>query len=320
MFKHIISIAALLGASACGAISAAQGGVQGVTDQANGISSIKEQTSQLGEKGKGLTDSIPGLGGKKDGAGGAAPPNETGDDDDRLKAKDAPINEPIDDKVSFAKDKNDWRKVILTGRHGIATFELHWDEPMSDLDLDIFDAFGERIGQSPRRLAGSQVKKILVELNPGLIYYRVSATHPADKSIYTVALKWGGGARTPKPPKEEKSDTHPAAAGGAEPAAGGPPAAAPAPTPFAMDPSKLVGGIAAAYREGSGLVIYLDKGSKAGVRVGMTGNVLDGAEGDKLVDGATIVIKEIIDSEKAVAHSSFTKSLGKNNRFVLNLR
>jgi hypothetical protein len=90
--------------------------------------------------------------------------------------------------------------------------------------------------------------------------------------------------------------------------------------PLASDPTKLLGSIVTAYKEGQAWVLYIDKGSSAKVKVGMTGSILEGPEGDKLLEGANLSISQVIDGSKAIARSNFAKPLGKNKRIVLNLK
>ncbi len=92
------------------------------------------------------------------------------------------------------------------------------------------------------------------------------------------------------------------------------------PLAFALDPSKLVGSIVQYHREGSMLVLYLDKGSGGKLREGMSGNILEGPEGDKLLDGGTFTIAQVIDGTKSIAHSNYVKQPGKNKRIVVNLK
>jgi hypothetical protein len=94
----------------------------------------------------------------------------------------------------------------------------------------------------------------------------------------------------------------------------------PRPVPLASDPTKLLASIVQLHREGSTLVLYLDKGSSAKVREGMTGQILDGPDGDKLLDGATFSVTQVIDGSKSIAQSSYAKPTGKNKRVVLNLK
>src|SRR5262249_17821714 len=136
--------------------------------------------------------------GKGDDKGGEG----TSEDDDRLHAKESPINTPLDDSLNNKKgDKFDWRKFQLLGKPGIATFELHWDEESADLDIDVYDAYGTNVARAPRKIEGVSVKKILVKIpESGLYYVRVSAPGAKDASIYTVSVKWHGPPASPPAP------------------------------------------------------------------------------------------------------------------------
>ncbi len=300
--------ALVLALTGCDAITSAKGSLDNAKGQAD---DAKGQADQ----GK---DQVKGAKGKK-GGGGGGDDGAAGDDDTRLTAKDAPVNQPISDSVDFKKDRYDWRKVTFAGRPGIATFELHWDDEKSNLDIDIYNEFGDNVGKSPPRLEGQQVKRVLVQVQPGLYYYRVSVPGKVDASIYTIEVKWKGQVVAPAPavaaaPAPAPAPAAPAAA--PQPVPGAPPA----PTGFAADPTKLLGNIVTAYRDGSQWVFYIDKGSASGVRPGMSGSVLDGTDGDKLVDGAIFSISQVVDANKSIARSSYAKSLGKNKRIVLNLK
>lgn len=114
---------------------------------------------------------------------------------------------------------------------------------------------------------------------------------------------------------------------GAFPGAGGvPPGPAPAPTPAPAPKSEggdvpanaVVGKVVNSFRESDGkLVLYLNKGSKDKLRVGMSGDILEGSDGGTKLSGANFTITKVISDGQAVASSSYAKSLGKNNRFMV---
>lgn len=295
---------------ACAAMQAAQGGVQ------QGVGGVQQGAGTV-ETGKGLVDQGKGLlGGKKKGEG--AEQEGSGDDDDRLHAKDGQINTPLDDKVDFKKnDKEDWRKFQLAGKPGIATFELFWDDDGSTLDIDVFDAYGVNIGRSPPRMEGQSVKRILVSIKrPGVYYVRVKAPTDKDRSIYTLNVKWDGPpvvARVEPPPPPPNNGTTP-------PNPSGTPPPPPGPVSPLNDPNKLLGSIMSAYRDGPGWVLYIDKGSSQKVRQGMTGAILEGPDGDKLVDKGEFTISQVVDGGRSIARTNLAKSPGKNKRVLINLR
>src|SRR5438309_10497215 len=105
-------LAAALTWGACDTLTSLKGGVDGIKGAAD---DAKGQTDDA--KGK-VKDA---KGEKKAGDKAAAGGGGDDDDGDRLHAKDCPINQPIDDKVTFkGDDKADWRKVTLLGKPGIA--------------------------------------------------------------------------------------------------------------------------------------------------------------------------------------------------------
>lgn len=309
--SFLLSIGLVLLSSACGALGQAQGGVNSATSTTSGARGMVDSTTSEAEALKGLGDKFK----KKKGDG-------QDEDGDRLHAKESPINVPIDDQIDNKKDDRfDWRKVQLGGKSGIATFEVHWDDERANLDIDVFDKFGTNIGKSPPRLEGQTVKRVLVQVDePGLFYFRISAPGSKDASIYTAIVKWKGPGGAPKNDTPPPPPPAPAAPGTPPGVPGAPPGAPPAPTPLAQDPTKLLGNIVTAYKEDTSWVLYIDKGSASRVRVGMSGTILEGADGDKLLDGATFSISQVIDANKSIARSSYNKALGKNKRVVLNLR
>jgi hypothetical protein len=106
-------------------------------------------------------------------------------------------------------------------------------------------------------------------------------------------------------------------AGGAPAAGAGGPAPAPGSAPPADDPNHPRARIVSSYREGNSLVLYLDKGSAAGVRAGMGGNILEG-DGDKMLDGGAFKITKVVDATKSIGQSGISK-VGKNNKVVIHL-
>jgi hypothetical protein len=295
--RLVLLSSALVG---CGALQSAQTGVGSAT-------------SAVGQ-GKGAVDqakdAVSGKKGDQAGGGGAAGGDEGEGDDDRLHAKECTINSPLDDKVDFKKgDKSDWRKVMLLGKAGIATFELHWDDEVADLDVDVYNTFGDAIGRSPPKMEGSTIKRVLVEVEkPGLYYVRVSAPSVRDSSIYTLQVRWSG----PAAPIAQTA-RHAASAPATPPAPTGP-------VTLASDPSKVLGSIITAYREGAGWVLYLDKGSADKIRPGISGQLLDGPDGDKLLSGGQFTISQVIDANKSIAKCNMSKPPGKNKRIVINLK
>jgi hypothetical protein len=80
----------------------------------------------------------------------------------------------------------------------------------------------------------------------------------------------------------------------------------------------VVGKVVNSFRESDGkLTLYLNKGSKDKLRVGMAGTILEGSDGATKLDGASFTITKVISDSQAVATSPYSKSLGKNNRFMV---
>lgn len=63
--------------------------------------------------------------------------------------------------------------------------------------------------------------------------------------------------------------------------------------------------------------LYLNQGSKSKLRVNMTGNILEGGEGGKKLEGGSFTITKVLGDNQAVATTKLGKSLGKNNRFMV---
>jgi hypothetical protein len=293
--------------SGCSAMSAVSSGVQ------TGTGAVQQGQSTT-DAAKGGLDGAKNLAGgdkKKDGPDAEGP----GDDDDRLHAKDAEINTPLNDKVDFKKlDKEDWRKFQLQGKPGVATFELFWDNEKAELEVDVFDAYGVNVGRSPPRLDGQSVKRILVSVQkPSLFYVRVRAVGEKDRSIYTLNVKWAGPpvAIAANPPQKRNDPPNP------PPQKTDPPPGPTTPPSILNDPNRLQASIISAYRDGNGWVLYLDKGSSQKVRQGQSGVILEGADGDKLVDKGDFTISQVVDGEKCIARTNLPKPPGKNKRVLI---
>jgi hypothetical protein len=118
---------------------------------------------------------------------------------------------------------------------------------------------------------------------------------------------------------------YPGAPGAYPPPVAPPPVAPPAaPTADAgkdgggIPAGAIVGKIQSSFKGDDGkLVLFLNKGSKDKIRVGMTGNILSGSDGGEKLDGGAFSITKVIDEGRSVASSNFGKSLGKNNRFFI---
>jgi hypothetical protein len=66
------------------------------------------------------------------------------------------------------------------------------------------------------------------------------------------------------------------------------------------------------------LTLHIDKGSAAGVKVGMSGTVLVGPAGEAPLAGGGFRVVQVLDEGKSVARSSLL-SLGRNTRVMITL-
>jgi hypothetical protein len=210
-------------------------------------------------------------------------------------------NQPVSDEVSWEKqDRTDWKSLELRGT-GILEVDLRWDNDAADINLSVFNSFGEEVATTPAR--GNEAhKRLAVPVDaPGVYYLRVQAAPPKGGSIYYVVPTWG------QPKVVEK----------AEP-----------PTPAAPKPHHehhrrpsgeggLQGRIVSSYREGGATVLHLDKGSSAGVQVGQSGSILEGPSGVTPLDGGSFEIIKVIDEARSIAKTQI-HSIGHNTRVSIN--
>ena len=199
---------------------------------------------------------------------------DSGPDAKRSGATPIPLNKVVPDEVNFDKgDMTDWKSVDLTGKGGILTVELRWENASSSVNVDVFDGYGTSLAGSPDATT-PQIKKVTVPIDKAATYFiRITAPRPHDGSGYTVEAKWDGEdaapppppVDTPPPPLEEKRTPH-----------------------HAKGPKKphekkwngeggVQGRIVSSYKDGDKMVLHIDKGSAAGVQVGHSGKILDGA-------------------------------------------
>ena len=174
--------------------------------------------------------------------------------------------------------------VELKGQPGVLTTLINWDNVASDVNIDVFDAFGEQIAASPVRGKGEKQKKLFTQIDkPGTYYVRVTAPTTSDGTRLHDGGEVGGAA----------AGAGRAAAAAAEPSrAPPPPTSAPAPRARrrASRASRASGRrarsiearVVSAYREGGGAQMHIDKGSAAGIRPGMTGHVLQGSSAARI--------------------------------------
>jgi len=240
----------------------------------------------------------------------------SGPDQKRSTANKLDLNKPRTDEISYQnQDKTDWYEVELKGQPGVLTTIINWDNSNSDVNIDVFDAFGAQIAASPVRGKGEKQKKLFTQIDkPGTYYVRVTAPTKTDGTVYTMEAQWQEPPAVavtapppreePAPPPEEKPKHHA--------------------TREPREPREKPAGesiqarVVSAYREGNSLMMYIDKGSAAGIKPGDSGQVLSGSGGEDPLDGGTFRIVKVIDANKCVG-SSTLHSLGKNNRVAITL-
>ena len=245
--------------------------------------------------------------------------SRSGPDGKRSTAQKLPLNKPHTDEVNYAnQDRTDWYEVDLEGRPGVLTTLINWDNVNSDVNIDVFDAFGAQIAASPVRGRGEKQKKLFTQIDkPGIYYVRVTAPTRADGTVYTMEAQWE------EPP----------------PVAAAPPVAPP-PAPEPMEPERprhhervareprepherpsgetVEARVVTAYRQGNSLILYIDKGSAAGIKPGDSGMVLQGAGGEEPLEGGQFRVTRVIDANKCVGQASL-RTIGKNNRVAITL-
>jgi Bacterial pre-peptidase C-terminal domain len=243
---------------------------------------------------------------------------KSGPDQKRSSAQKLDVNRPRTDEVSYAnQDRTDWYEVELKGKSGVLTTLINWDNASSDVNIDVFDAFGAQIAASPVRGKGEKQKKLFTQIDkPGTYFIRVTAPTRADGTVYTMEAQWeepAAVAVTPQPPAPQP-----------EPLAEERPTKRTHVPREPREPKERPAGetiqarVVSAYREGAALMMYIDKGSAAGIRPGDAGVVLQGSGGEDPLDGGNFKIVKVIDANKCVGSASL-RSLGKNNRVAITL-
>jgi hypothetical protein len=239
---------------------------------------------------------------------------KSGPDGARSGARVVRTNVPVTDEVNFkAQDKTDWYQVELRGKPGILTCFVKWDQMESDVAVDVFDELGKQLSASAPRGKGQKEKQLLTQIDkPGTYFVRVTAPTEKDATQYTLEARW----EEPKPeniaiaivepPPEEPKPKRPK-----EPKEPVEKPEAPA--------NSIQGRIVSAYRDGENYVLQIDKGSAHGIKVGMSGTVLNGPAGEDAIDGGELKIFQIVGPTKSLARSG-VKSLGKNNRVSITLK
>jgi hypothetical protein len=240
----------------------------------------------------------------------------SGADQKRSTANKLDLNKPHTDEVNYQQqDKTDWYEVELKGQAGVLTTLINWDNAGSDVNIDVFDAYGAQIAASPVRGKGEKQKKLFTQIDkPGTYYIRVTAPSKVDGTVYTMEAQWQeptAVAVAPPPPREEPApppEEKPKHHAQREP----------------REPREKPAGetiqarVVSSFREGGSLMMYIDKGSAAGIKSGDTGMVLSGSGGEDPLDGGNFRVVKVIDANKCVG-SSTLHSLGKNNRVAITL-
>ncbi len=240
----------------------------------------------------------------------------SGPDQKRSTAQKIDLNKPHTDEVSYQnQDKTDWYEVDLKGQAGVLTTLINWDNANSDVNIDVFDAFGAQIAASPVRGKGEKNKKLFTQIDkPGTYYIRVTAPTRTDGTVYTMEAQWQEPSAvvvTPPPPREDTPPPEEKPKHHATPHEPREPHEKPA-------GETIQARVVSAYREGAALMLYIDKGSAAGIRPGDSGVVLSGAGGEDALDGGNFKVLKVIDANKCVGSASM-RSLGKNNRVAITL-
>jgi hypothetical protein len=241
---------------------------------------------------------------------------KSGPDAKRSGAQMLIANKPHTDEISYInQDQTDWYRVELRGRPNppVLTTKINWDNAGSDVRIDVYDEFGQEIAVSPVRDKGVTQKQLLTQIDkPGTYYIRVTAPTRNDGTVYTMEAEWREPvvqAPPPPPPPQEE-----------------PPPVEEKPhhrvhverEPKPEGGEKVQARVVSAYREGSSLMMYIDKGSGAGIHVGNNGAVLQGSDGEDALDGGEFKIIKVLDANKSVGQASL-RSLGKNNRVSITL-
>jgi hypothetical protein len=235
---------------------------------------------------------------------------KSGPDGKRIGARAIRPNTSVSDEVNYqGQDQTDWYSVRLDGHTGLLTTELSWTRETSDLMVDVFDEWGVQLSASPPRSAGVRNKRLLAQIDkPGTYFLRVTAPSKTDGSPYTLVAKWdvppeplAQSEPEPPPVEKKKKQREPRMVEQHE-----------------RSSDTMQGRVVSAYRDGDSLTLHIDKGSAAGVKPGMKGNVLLGPSGEEALDGGEFSITQVLDANKSLARSSL-RSIGKNTRVVITL-
>src|SRR6185436_1900748 len=191
---------------------------------------------------------------------------KSGPDGKRVGARTLQPNAPISDSVSYeVQDQTDWYLVQLPGKAGILTCEIDWSNDKSDVAVDVFDEGGQQLAASAPA-PGAKHKALLAKIEkvPAPYFIRVWASQKTDATAYTLVAKWEmpeektlpPPPEEPKPePKKHHEEPKPKIERQAHP----------------RESDTVQGRVVSAYKEGEGLKLQIDKGSAAGITIGMKG-------------------------------------------------
>lgn len=257
------------------------------------------------------------------GAAGCPPPPErpknfdpdekSGPDAARANAQPLPLDVPITDFVSYRKrDRTDWKVIEVPAPRGTLSVKLRWDDTQSELMLAVFDGLGVEVIQGTRTDGQRKTVEWSVDAEQPRYYVRVTAPLDGYESSYSLLAKWtdsqAGAVTTPVQPVQTPPQT-----------------TAETPVEQPVEPSTpgdvtdwLQGRIVTSYREGSFLMLHLDKGSAAGVKVGTRGVILQGPSGAIPLEGSEFTVERVVDGTKCIAKSR-AGAAGKNLRVAINV-
>jgi hypothetical protein len=139
---------------------------------------------------------------------------KSGPDGKRSTALQLDVNKPHTDEVNYQnQDRTDWYQVELKGHAGVLTTLINWDNGGSDVNIDVFDAFGAQIAASPVRGKGEKQKKLFTQIDkPGTYFIRVTAPTRTDGTVYTMEAQWEEPPQVISQPPREAAEEPPAQA------------------------------------------------------------------------------------------------------------
>ena len=191
-----VRVAAVL--TACGSLLVVAGGCDGFNAAKGAVDTTNasvQSTKATGDAVKGTGDALKGevdkARGKKDDKGGGGGGEKKEDDDDtRIKAIKTSLDQPVNDQLKVAdNDIVDWKSWDLSNirARSWVVFELNWDEPSAELNLDVYDQVGQQVVQVPLTVEGTA---------PAAVKLTVDDKAPKTIDGYTVALDTGGPVKT----------------------------------------------------------------------------------------------------------------------------